>query len=153
MELRPSNVLAARKDGQLWECSSDGRAVVKKVAARPTGRQAVGGKPVTIPQGAGSNPAIPTRGTTFACFHNPANDSKQDDSRERPLAAGKDPHNVGCVFVSGTDGKELTGQRKSAFTVGSSTLSALTSFGKRNDEKPERNEESLAPGRRQAGRC
>lgn len=30
------------------------------MAARPTGRQAVRGKPVTIPQGAGSNPAALT---------------------------------------------------------------------------------------------
>lgn len=36
---------------------------------------------------AGSNPAPPARGTTFACFHNPANDSKQDGSRERPAHA------------------------------------------------------------------
>lgn len=72
---------------------------------------------------------------------------------QKPVAAGKDPHNEGRVFVSGTDGNELTGQRKNAIAVGSSTLSALTSFGKCNDEKPERNEESLAPGRRQAGRC
>lgn len=52
--------VAARKDGHTWECSSNDRAVVKKVAARPTGRIAVRGKPVTIPQGAGSIPAIPT---------------------------------------------------------------------------------------------
>ena len=35
-------------------------AELNKVAARPTGRIAVRGKPVTIPQGAGSIPAIPS---------------------------------------------------------------------------------------------
>lgn len=31
----------------------------------------------------GSSPTRPSRGATFACFHNPANDSKQDGSREQ----------------------------------------------------------------------
>ena len=34
------------------------------------------------------------------------------------MTAGNDPHNVGRVFVSGTDGKWLTGQRKTPLPLG-----------------------------------